>query len=103
MMLLGPVARVIILAAGRTGRPTGVWIRRELLVEEGSIWVSIDDNEGHYSGGNNGRVFGEEKDAQENYSILMSDNHDHIFCYSNGKLIMRPEFRHDIAPFNMFP
>ncbi|MBA3624519.1 MAG: site-specific DNA-methyltransferase [Methylibium sp.] len=34
-------------AAGDRQRP-GLKLLRELLSEDGSIWVTIDDNEGHY-------------------------------------------------------
>ena len=73
---------------------------RELLAEDGSIWVSIDDNEGHYLkvvmdevfGRRNfvGNVVWQKKYAPANDSIWLSDNHDHIHVYARNKLTWRP-------------
>ena len=68
---------------------------RELLAENGSIWVSIDDNEGHYLKVVLDEVFGranfvnniiwEKSDSPKMDSKLFSSRHDHIHCY--GKKI----------------
>lgn len=73
---------------------------RRLLSEDGSIWVSIDDNEGHYLkvimdevfGRNNfvANVVWEKKYAPQNNAIWLSDSHDHIHCYANNKGLWRP-------------
>ncbi len=73
---------------------------RELLSEEGSIWVSIDDNEGHYLKVVLDEVFGrrnyvanvvwQKKYAPANDAIWLSDNHDHIHVYAKNKVSWRP-------------
>jgi len=73
---------------------------RELLAEDGSIWVSIDDNEGHYLKVVMDEVFGrrnfvsnviwQKKYAPANDAIWMSDNHDHIMVFAKDKMNWRP-------------
>jgi adenine-specific DNA-methyltransferase len=73
---------------------------RELLSEDGSIWVSIDDNEGHYLKVLMDEVFGrknfvanvvwQKKYAPANDSIWLSDNHDHILLFAKNKEVWRP-------------
>lgn len=73
---------------------------RELLAEDGSIWVSIDDNEGHYLKVVMDEVFGrrnfvanvvwQKKYAPANDAIWLSDNHDHIHVYARNKSVWRP-------------
>lgn len=65
---------------------------RELLAEDGSIWVSIDDNEGHYLKVVMDEVFGranfidtviwEKADSPRNSARQLSSDHDYIFGYS---------------------
>ena len=74
---------------------------RELLAEDGSIWVSIDDNEGHYLKVVMDEVFGrknfianfvwQKKYTRANDAIFVSDNHDHIICFAKDR---------DVASFN---
>ncbi|EGF92753.1 type III restriction-modification system EcoP15I enzyme mod [Asticcacaulis biprosthecium C19] len=73
-----------------------IWPRlvllRELLAEDGSIWVSIDDNEGHYLKVIMDEVFGrrnfidtviwEKSDSPRNSARQLSSDHDFIFGYS---------------------
>lgn len=64
---------------------------REFLREDGSIWVSIDDNEGHYLKVVMDEVFGrrnfvanvvwQKRYAPANDAINLSDAHDHIMIY----------------------
>src|SRR5690606_16702353 len=64
---------------------------RELLCEDGSIWVSIDDNEGHYLKVMMDEVFGrrqfvanviwQKKYARQNDALFLSNAHDHVICY----------------------
>ncbi|MES2228008.1 MAG: site-specific DNA-methyltransferase [Pseudomonadota bacterium] len=64
---------------------------RELLSEDGSIWVTIDDNEGHYLKVLMDEVFGrgnfianliwEKRTSRENRRVL-SFKHDHLLAYS---------------------
>lgn len=66
---------------------------RELLAEDGSIWVSIDDNEGHYLKVIMDEVFGrknfvanviwEKSDSPKMDSAYFSSRHDHILVYAN--------------------
>ena len=62
---------------------------REFLSEDGSIWVSCDDNEGHYLKVIMDEIFGRKNFIvnlvwQKSYTAnqtakFISDNHDHIF------------------------
>lgn len=73
---------------------------RELLSEDGSIWVSIDDNEAHYLKVIMDEVFGrsnfianaiwQKKYSPQNDARWLSDNHDHILIYAKNKEIWRP-------------
>lgn len=68
---------------------------RELLSEDGSIWISIDDDECHYLKVICDEVFGrknfinnviwEKKFAPQNDVKWLSDSHDHILCYAKDK------------------
>lgn len=65
---------------------------RELLSEDGSIWVSIDDNEGHYLKVMMDEIFGRKNFVanviwQKIYTVKnsarhFSDMHDYIFVYA---------------------
>lgn len=67
---------------------------RELLAEDGSIWVTIDDNEAHYLKVIMDEIFGrknfvanviwEKRTSRENRRVF-SFNHDHIFVYGKNK------------------
>ena len=67
---------------------------RELLAENGSIWVSIDDSEGHYLKVVMDEVFGRkifvanivwQKSYTSNQTAkFISDTHDHIFLYARN-------------------
>ena len=73
---------------------------RELLREDGSIWVTIDDNEGHYLKVLMDEVFGrgnfvanvvwEKKFSPQNDAHQLSINHDHIFVYAKRSESWRP-------------
>ena len=73
---------------------------REFLSEDGSIWISIDDDEGHYLKVICDEVFGrknfinniiwQKKFSPQNDAKWFSDNHDHILCYAKNKEIWRP-------------
>jgi len=63
---------------------------RELLAEEGSIWVSIDDDEGHYMKVMLDELYGRrnfivnalwQKRTSPDGRIHMGDAHDHIFGF----------------------
>jgi len=68
---------------------------RELLAEDGSIWVTLDDNEAHYLKVAMDEVFGRKnfvancvwhkKHTRANDARWLSDNHDHIICHAKDK------------------
>lgn len=68
---------------------------REFLREDGSIWVSIDDNEGHYLKVVMDEVFGrrnfvdtiiwEKADSPRNSAKQFSSDHDYILVYSKNE------------------
>ena len=73
---------------------------RELLAEEGSMWVTIDDDEGHYLKVILDEIFGrknfvanvvwQKKYSPQNDARWLSDNHDHILIYAKDKGVWRP-------------
>lgn len=73
---------------------------RELLSEDGSIWISIDDNEAHYLKVLCDEIFGrknfisnviwQKKYAPANDSKWLSGSHDHVLVYALNKDIWRP-------------
>ena len=73
---------------------------RELLREDGSIWVTIDDNEGHYLKVLMDEVFGrgnfvanvvwEKKFSPQNDAHQLSINHDHLFVFAKRSENWRP-------------
>ncbi len=75
-------------------------ILMNLLAEDGSIWISIDDDEGHYLKVLCDEIFGrhnfistviwEKKYTVANDSTWLSDNHDFILVYAKHKEIWRP-------------
>lgn len=68
---------------------------RELLSEDGSIWVTIDDNEAHYLKVMLDEVFGrpnfvcngiwQKKSSPQNDEKLITAGHDHILIYARNK------------------
>ena len=67
---------------------------RDLLSEDGSIWVSIDDNEGHYLKVIMDEVFGRanfvanfvwEKDKGGRGDADVSTSHDHVLLYARDR------------------
>ena len=73
---------------------------RELLSENGSIWISIDDNEAHYLKVLCDEIFGrsnfvsdviwQKKASPQANAIWLSDSHDHIIVYALNKSVWRP-------------
>lgn len=71
---------------------------RELLAEDGSIWITIDDNEAHYLKVLMDEVFGrsrfiancvwQKKYARDNNSAIGS-SHDHILVYASNPEVFR--------------
>ena len=68
---------------------------RELLAEDGSIWVTLDDNEAHYfkvicdeilyRKNFVGNVIWQKKFAPQNDAKLVDANHDHVFVFARDK------------------
>jgi len=75
-------------------------ILHKLLSPEGSIWISIDDDECHYLKVICDEVFGrknfinnviwEKKYSPQSDAKWLSDSHDHILVYAKNKEIWRP-------------
>ena len=73
---------------------------RELLAEDGAIFVSIDDNEQHHLRMMMDEIFGAEnfvanivwqkKFSPQNDAKWISDSHDHIVCFAKDKPTWRP-------------
>ncbi len=72
---------------------------RELLAEDGSIWVTIDDNEGHYLKVLMDEVFGRERFMQnliwqhsvqsKGYEGIFSLHHNHVHVYANERFSLK--------------
>ncbi|MGN7299086.1 DNA methyltransferase [Ferdinandcohnia sp. SAFN-114] len=70
-------------------------VAKELLAEDGSIWMNIDDDEGHYLKVLSDEVFGrdnflaniiwQKKYSPQNDAKFFSDMHDHILVYAKNK------------------
>jgi adenine-specific DNA-methyltransferase len=75
-------------------------ILRNLLSNDGSLWITIDDNEAHYLKVMCDEIFGrsnfvanviwQKKYAPANDSLWLSDSHDHILVFAKNKTIWRP-------------
>jgi adenine-specific DNA-methyltransferase len=75
-------------------------IIRELLADDGSLWITIDDNEAHYLKVLCDEIFGrgnfvanaiwQKKYSPQNDAKWLSDNHDHILIFAKNKQIWRP-------------
>lgn len=75
-------------------------IARELLSDDGSIWISIDDDEGHYLKVLSDEIFGrdnfvatvvwQKKYGASNDAKWISDTHDFILVYAKNKTVWRP-------------
>lgn len=73
---------------------------RALLSDNGSLWISIDDDESHYLKVLCDEIFGrrnfvanvvwEKKYSPQNDAKWLSDSHDHIIVYAKSKKIWRP-------------
>lgn len=75
-------------------------IIRRLLSDDGSLWITIDDNEAHYLKVLCDEVFGrvnfvsnvvwQKKFSPQANSVWLSDSHDHVIVYARNKEIWRP-------------
>ena len=81
---------------------------QELLAENGSIWVTIDDNEAHYLKVMMDEVFGREnfvvnfvwqkKFSPQNDAKYVSMMHDHVICFAKSKRVFKIN---KISPFTI--
>ncbi|MCH7686910.1 MAG: site-specific DNA-methyltransferase, partial [Planctomycetes bacterium] len=72
----------------------------QLLAEDGSLWITIDDNEAHYLKVICDEIFGrmnfvanavwQKKFSPQNDAKWLSDNHDHILIFAKNKNMWRP-------------
>ncbi|KXS30758.1 MAG: DNA methylase family protein [Candidatus Gallionella acididurans] len=75
-------------------------IIRRLLSEDGSLWITIDDNEAHYLKVLCDEIFGrpnfvanvvwQKKYTISNDSKWLAENHDHVLIYAVNKELWRP-------------
>ncbi|PJK15092.1 site-specific DNA-methyltransferase [Lysobacteraceae bacterium NML07-0707] len=75
-------------------------IIRRLLSDDGSLWITIDDNEAHYLKVLCDEVFGrtnfvanavwQKKFSPQANSEWLSDSHDHVLIYAKSKSTWRP-------------
>ena len=75
-------------------------IIKRLLSDDGSLWITIDDNEAHYLKVLCDEVFGrgnfvvnviwQKKSSPSNDAKWISDNHDHIIVFAKNKELWRP-------------
>lgn len=73
---------------------------RELLAEDGSVWITIDDHEAHYLkvmcdevfGRRNfvGNIIWQKRTSPANDALYFSKDHDNIIVYAKNKLDWRP-------------
>lgn len=73
---------------------------KELLADDGSIWITLDDNEAHYLKVLCDEIFHrknfvansiwQKKYSPQNDAKWLSDNHDHILIYAKNKDLWRP-------------
>ena len=73
---------------------------RRLLSEDGSLWITIDDNESHYLKVLSDEIFGrfnfvsnvvwQKKSSPQANATWLSDSHDHILVYSKDKTRFQP-------------
>ena len=76
-------------------------IIRRLLSEDGSLWITIDDNEAHYLKVLCDEVFGrvnfvanvvwQKKSSPQANATWLSDSHDHVLVFAKDKSIFRPQ------------
>jgi adenine-specific DNA-methyltransferase len=74
---------------------------REMLSEDGSIWMSIDDNEVHHARLVMDEIFGRENfiatviwqkiDGPKNSAMYLSEDHDYVLLYTRNARLWRPK------------
>jgi adenine-specific DNA-methyltransferase len=86
---------------------------RELLSEDGSIWVSIDDNEGHYLKVIMDEVFGrqgfkatfiwQKVDSPNDNKVAVTPDHEFILCYEKNADQAGLQKKTDPSILNAYP
>jgi len=76
-------------------------IIRSLLADDGSLWITIDDNEAHYLKVLCDEVFGrrnfvanvvwQKKSSPQANAVWLSDSHDHVLVFAKNKTVWRPK------------
>ena len=86
---------------------------RDLISQDGSIWVSIDDNEGHYLKVMMDEIFGRKNfvtsfvwqkvdSPNENMSDITPD-HEYVLCYARNIKLIRFKKKHDPSVLDAYP
>ena len=75
-------------------------ILRRLLSDDGSLWITIDDNEAHYLKVVCDEIFGrtnfvsnvvwQKKSSPQANATWLSDSHDHVLVFAKNKAAFRP-------------
>jgi adenine-specific DNA-methyltransferase len=73
---------------------------KRLMTKDGSLWITIDDNEAHYLKVVCDEIFGrgnfvanvvwQKKASPQPNSVWLSDSHDHVLVYARDKTQWRP-------------
>ena len=76
-------------------------IIRSLLADDGSLWITIDDNEAHYLKVLCDEIFGrgnfvanvvwQKKSSPQANAVWLSDSHDHVLVFAKNKTVWRPK------------
>jgi adenine-specific DNA-methyltransferase len=76
-------------------------IIKRLMADDGSLWITIDDNEAHYSKVLCDEMFGrinfvssvtwEKKYSPQGYAQWLSDSYDFVLVYAKQKLAWTPK------------
>jgi len=85
-------------------------VLKTLLSQDGSIWMTIDDNEAHYLKVLCDEVFGranfvanvvwQKKSSPQPNAVWLSDSHDHVLVFAKDKNLWRPNMLERTAEAN---
>ena len=86
---------------------------RDLLAIDGSIWVSIDDNEGHYLKVLLDEIFGrnnfvtsfiwQKVDSPNDNKVPITPDHEYILCYAKNISLAKFRKKSDASVLNAYP
>jgi adenine-specific DNA-methyltransferase len=81
-----------------------IGLLRQLLAQDGSLWITIDDTESHYLKVLCDEIFGrqnfvanvvwQKKSSPQPNAVWLSDSHDHVLVYAKDKSTWRPNMLH---------